>query len=545
MNQEKKMLFPKIDKAVSRLGVILGLILSLTTYIGHEVWITAGIDGLFISFGVFFKHLCCLIFLTLFLCCISVLALHYLSVFYIPTSEKYSSILSKKRTWFILWIIMIAMHLLCYAAYYPGIFSYDIPTQAIQAGGWAPYSNHQPIFHTLLWKVFYTLEVKCKKEGLGIILFSLTQIFVMSTIFVYTVYFMARRKFNQWLLILTYLFYAVTPTLTIFTLIPTKDVPLSGVLIIFTLCLIELCEKGKTFFTSRVSVALLIISGIMCCLFRNNGIYMIILVGIIVCVSYPLKGITCFAAIVFSYFIIMKIITLTIDVTPSPVHEVLSVPITQISNVYVNKNESLSVADKQLILTYIPTAANYNPCFADTVKDDFNDEQFTENKDEFIRLWWQLFLREPVCYVNAFLSLNINYWYPGAVYPNPYSGNEYIETNRWEGEFLKIDVPFPTLHKFYEGFAKYEHPIMKWPVFSFFFSICSAAILWFISVFCLYAKRRKDLVLPFLTIGFLMLTYMAGPTSVFRYVYSTLVLLPIYWSMALQPELIVKEKELL
>lgn len=540
MNHKKKALFPMIDSVVNRLGIILGISLALTTYIGHEVWTTAGIDGLFISFGVFFKHLIYLSVLIVLLCFFFILVLHYLSAFYIPTSEKYFSILSKKRTWFILWIIMVAMHLLCYVAYFPGIFSYDIQTQAIQAGGWAPYSNHQPIFHTLLWKAVYTIELKCKMEGLGIILFSLTQICVMSTIFVYTIYFMAKRQFNQWILLLTFLFYAVTPTLTIFTLIPTKDVPFSGGLIIFTLCLVELREKGKTFFANRVSVVVFIISGTMCCLLRNNGIYVIFLVGIMVCVSFRQKGIYCFVAILLLYFIIMKIITLNIDVTQSPAHEKLSIPITQISNVYVNKNKSLSEEEKQLILTYIPTAENYNPCFADSVKDDFNDERFIENKGEFMRLWWQLFLREPVCYINAFLSLNINFWYPGTVYPNPYSSSEYIETNRWKGEYINIDVPFPALHRFYESFAKYENPIMRWPIFSFFFSICSATVLWFVSLICIFARRRKDLVLPFLTAGFLMLTYMAGPTSAFRYVYSALVLLPIYWAIVLQPELIIK-----
>lgn len=543
MKQEKRTFLSKIDKAVLKQGIISGVLFALAIYIGHEVWTTTGIDRLFATSGVFFMHMFRLLILTLLLCVVSVMVLHYISVLHIPVSEKYDGILSQKRTWIFFWLIMIALHLLCYAAYYPGIFAYDIQTQFIQAGGWAPYSNHQPIFHTLLWKAFYMLELKCKREGLGIILFSLTQICVMSTVFVYVVYFMARRKINHWILLLTYLFYAVTPTLAVFTLIPTKDVPFSGTLIIFTLCLIELCENGNVYFEKKFSVGVLIISGVLCCLLRNNGIYVIFLIGVLTCISYPKRGVPCFATIIVSYYMILNIILNSMNVVQGPIHEVLSVPIAQLSNVYVNQNEELSEADKQLILTYIPAAENYNPCFADVVKDNFNDERFDENKGEFISLWWKFFLKEPVCYVNAFLSLNINYWYPGAVYPDPYSKREYIETRRWEGEHGATEVFFPNLYKFYENFAHYENPMMKWPIFSFFFSICSAAVLWVILLFCVYAKKRKDLVLPFCTAGFLLLTYMAGPTSLYRYVYTVLLLLPIYWALALQPEVIRHTRE--
>ena len=534
MSYMRKIMLPKIDRNSLKYGVILGSLLALATYFGHEVWETAGINAFFVSAEAFVTHLICLLGLMVVVCCISVLAIHYIVTYQMPTSEKYSAILQKRSTWVLLWGIMVASYLLCYVAYYPGIFSYDIYIQYVQAGGWAPYSNHQPIFHTLLWKVFYTIELKCKREGLGIILFSLTQICIMSTIFTYSIYFMAKRKLQHWILLLLYLFYVAMPTLAIFVLVPTKDVPFSGAMILFTLALIELCEKKRNFFEDKRQVEMLMISAILCCLFRNNGIYVVLLIGIIVVVKYPKQGVLCFATIILLYSIILNLIFFNIDVNESPVHEKLSIPITQIANVYMNQRESLSEKEKQLILAYIPTVENYNPSFADRVKDDFDDERFIKNKGEFIGLWWNLFLREPLCYINAFLSLNINFWYPGATYPDPYTDCQYIETRRWEGNSVKVDVPFPALHDFYEGFAQYEYSFMKWPIVSFLFSICSATVVWVILLFCTLAKRG-GMILPFLTVGFLMLTYMAGPTSTFRYVYTALVLLPIYWGMVLQP----------
>ena len=93
MKQEKRTFLSKIDKAVLKQGIISGVLFALAIYIGHEVWTTTGIDRLFATSGVFFMHMFRLLILTLLLCVVSVMVLHYISVLHIPVSEKYDGIL--------------------------------------------------------------------------------------------------------------------------------------------------------------------------------------------------------------------------------------------------------------------------------------------------------------------------------------------------------------------------------------------------------------------------------------------------------------------
>lgn len=54
----------------------------------------------------------------------------------------------------------------------------------------------------------------------------------------------------------------------------------------------------------------------------------------------------------------------------------------------------------------------YNPCIVDKIKWDesFNNEFLEENKAEFFKTWFQIFLKNPSSYDKAYLLNTIGFW---------------------------------------------------------------------------------------------------------------------------------------
>lgn len=74
--------------------------------------------------------------------------------FRIFKKEEESHVLQGKE-FLALMLITVVVYSLCYLAYFPGIFSYDIMGQVDQVAGISPYCNYQPVVHTLLWGGYY------------------------------------------------------------------------------------------------------------------------------------------------------------------------------------------------------------------------------------------------------------------------------------------------------------------------------------------------------------------------------------------------------
>jgi hypothetical protein len=414
--------------------------------------------------------------------------------------------------------------------YFPGAVSYDIARQTNQALGFETLSQFHPALHTL----YLRLCMHLGGENGWLIIYSLSQMVMMSATFAYATMFLAKMKVKNWIVLTAFVFFAICPVNALFSFATAKDVPAALAFIMFTIFLIKLIVAPKKFFGSIPEIIGLIGFGVLACLLRNNMIYvMILFLPIILFVlgrKYIKFVLLSMGLIIVLTYAITGPLYKSVGIEPGDSREILSLPMQQIANAVINNEEKITPSELEQVRTYIydPNLSEiYNPRFADPVKDKFKTDAFEKDKLGFIKLWGQLFVEYPGDYVNAFLSLNLPYWYVDTPFPDKFSGREYIETT---SPNYRQDIVRPTtfvpLFDFYEGIAEFRS-IEDIPVLSKFLSMSLPIWMLYFSAVILIFRKKNRLVLVFAPAALLWFTYLAGPVSNFRYVFPLFVLYPI------------------
>jgi len=347
---------------------------------------------------------------------------------------------------------------------------------------------------------------------------------------------MGKREAHFGLRLMALAFYALNPLNAIFALLPIKDVIFSVFWNLFTILLLSMIANPKRFFSSVLRQALFVLSVLLYCLFKNNTVYAFVLSAI--CFLFIFRKffknilVLCSAALA-CFFLINGPLLTALGVREGHIKESLSLPLQQIANVALHHGQELSPEDQESIgeiLDYPMIREKYNPRFADPVKNSFHEENFRSDPQKYISLWGKLFRQHPARYLDAFASLNLGYWYPDAVTPDPYSQRIYIETDiRGNAGFFQPSRQsiFPRLLEFYEAFAGGRF-MQKLPFFSLLFSIGVPVWVLIIGLMSCLAKRLNRLAAVFLPALILWLGHLAGPVANLRYIYTLTIAYPLY-----------------
>lgn len=456
------------------------------------------------------------------------------------TDSKYIQLREKKKyrlIWMIIWLSMFLCYMPCYFSNFPGIMSYDSGKITRQALGILPFDNFHPFLHTMIWTGCVKLEQLLGVPQFGLVLYSIGQALIVTAVFTYIVRFMTKRGVNRFFVTATWLFYSFCPTIVLFSLITTKDIlfgtSVAGVvMILYQIWELRETEQTEDIRKRKQLFIILTIVGSLSCLLRNNMIYAMILAGVFAVFSCkPLRRmlVVSFMAIAISYYLITGLLYYTIlGIGTGDVREMMPVPAVQIARVYTTEGDKLSSEEKSLILKWVSSADKYEELFADPVKDSFNSKEYEENKSEFWTLWGKLFVQYPMTYVEAFMTLNVPYWYPEAD-----SARTYIELGNYSSYYtFEYKDWLPNINRFYNKIAantNYENAsgIMRWPLMRQFFSLSLPFWMFIILIVTLAARNKKEWIVPFFPVMFLWMTYLLGPVSNFRYIYPMVILYPV------------------
>ena len=183
----------------------------------------------------------------------------------------------KKKALFI-FIGLIICWLPVLFANYPGFFNYDILGQLPQVMYQeVSYDTHHSLLSTLVmggvitcgYHLFGTLTG-------GVCLHSCFQMALCAGTFTYTIWFIQKRTARKWIIICAFAFYALSPTIAMFTISTTKDVVCSLLLLIAVLQSYEMFEDPDLFFSKKlqpISLCICLVSG---ALYRKNVIYAVL-----------------------------------------------------------------------------------------------------------------------------------------------------------------------------------------------------------------------------------------------------------------------------
>ncbi len=466
--------------------------------------------------------------------------------------EELSGKTKKKIFWFS-WLAIFVCWIPVFLAFYPAIMSYDFHRQSGEAvRGYIWFNDHHPLIHTFLIRVFLLLGEAIGSYELGMAIFSLLQMLVLSVILAYSCNVVGRMTRRVWPVIVLVVLYGLLPVHPVLAMSMTKDILFSA----FFLLLVLLIWERRRFFTevgtgtakdkrklAGLSAAL-VLSGILAMLLRNNAVYAFAVFAVFyviyACKERVMIAVLC-VAIVAGGLGGKAAIREAMDAGTGSSAEMYSVFMMQFARTSLYQRAALTEEEKLILDYYVPERflGNYTPALADGIKANVTVTSFKEWKNDIPQMlsdWIKIGLRYPNEYIDAFLALTSGYWFLDDVSHAEVLGYgedtelgllytfNASESSHFEGVESKSLFPglLTAYQKIVNGNSYYE-----WPVISTLFKpafYCGLLLLALASYW--YMKEPKKCILAWFPLLYL-LTLLLGPVVNMRYVYPIMVVAPI------------------
>ena len=482
----------------------------------------------------------------------------YLLQWHLQINNKADRVVYDKKMFLLTWLIIFVCWIPVFLAFYPGAFVYDAQDEYIQVVA-RNFTTHHPLIHVLLLGGAVCFGDKFMGScNLGIAMYTLFQMIVLSGIFAYMVSYL-RTKLSRRICIIVTLFYGLFPVIPMYAVCSSKDTLFNGAFVLLLVQMIKLSEilfEKKTEEDIRIKelckqnkgdLVVFLLALVAMMLFRNNGFYVIVamlLITIFVACIYRknsrriLVFSVLFAIGVLGYKGVDTTLKVVLQADGSEKQELLTVPIQQLARTYRHSPDVFSPEEKEILFSYLPEKMMliYDPDLSDLLKADFNNERYAENPSEFLGLWFEKFLQKPVTYLNAWFMTSYGYWYPDTII-NVYGGQQRFTFQYGESSYFGFeteqpgvrDSKFPWLEEQYRRMSL-ELYQQKVPGISMLFSPGFLFWLFMGSVACCIYKKKYTWLLPFGCIFLLWGTAILGPTYLVRYVLLLWFALPL-WSV--------------
>lgn len=461
----------------------------------------------------------------------------FFAVFYIILSaeqllvpfywQRYRYHLSNKAVfWGAFSVLFVLYATILIVGYYPGALSYDSIEQLEQIIS-GVYSNHHPIYHTYLIKLFFKLGYSLFNDmNIGVFFYSLFSVALMSFCFAYSLVTLYKLHINGKIVIAILVSYLILPYHIFFSFTMWKDIPFSACVTIFTVSMFR-------YFNQLWSNRYLCISIILCSalgmgILRTNGLLILIILTVVFAVYFGKKRrkiTVALACVTVLSFILMRPVVNSLGIPQPDTIESLSIPAQQIART-VKRNNDIKPEDKELIgriANIDELKEQYLPYLSDPVKEvvrrSGNQQYLKDHKWEYAMLYIRLGLSHPDSYFMAWVDQTVGYWNAGYNYIRWKTGvysNQYGIRRKAYSRTLNLSVKY-----YAETFANTKMARL-------FLSI--GLQTWLIAFIAFIAHKRKDKLTVFLTVpcfAIVLSLMIASPVfSEFRYVYSLFCCLP-------------------
>ena len=213
-----------------------------------------------------------------------------------------------------------------------------------------------------------------------------------------------------------------------------------------------------------------------------------------------------------------------------PIRESLNIPIQQLVRSY-NLSSDLTDKEKNLIENVFDYSElkNYESHKSDRIKNTFKEDIYERNKSEYLKLWVNVGLKHPLTYIDAFFAINYGYFYIGDNLPDNQTYRTLIEI-RCRDDLKNTDIHFeskiPWLYNFYYDLIE-NGTYNKIPLVSFLFNVAFYTIIFIISFFYIWYKKKYNLLIPLIPLIILLTVNLCGPVSLLRYIYPIIICIPI------------------
>lgn len=402
---------------------------------------------------------------------------------------------------------------------YPAGICTDVAKQLNQGLGYTTLTAHHPIFHTMLMTWFVKLGRHFDSANLGIFFFCIVEAIILAAIFGFIISIFVKLSTSKWILVLSILFFAFSPYITGYIGTPIKDLYFVTMVCLYIITLFVYSVKPNMFWTEYKFPALFVLSSVGMALFRNNGIHICLLTGILILINEIVmhkKNFLFHSAIVLFSVILAfsstKIINSIYDPLPGSIREVLSIPIQQTARYVSQYGEEITKEEKTVInklLPYDELPKLYDPYISDPVKRYYNDKANKEDIKEYLKVWFHQFKKHPDCYIKATYQQNIFLLYPQY---NNYA--YYLNTDTFKYANTSIeDINTPDVLKkiqvIYRQTLDLSH---DFPILNIVNNMAAYIMLLIILSAFIINKKQYSHLLYFFPLFISILIIIAGPT---------------------------------
>ena len=453
--------------------------------------------------------------------------------------NKITDFIFNKHPFILSFLIMFIAYLPYLIAYFPGILSPDPSFQIEQFLGiktkYSDYTimldenvtitNHHPVTHTVLLGSFAKLGLKMGSINWGIFLYTLIQTIALISLFSYIILYFKKLNTPLIIRILSLIIYSFTPVFPFYAISPVKDVYFAIFVILYIIRLFDLI-KYQNFSLKNLSILSILM--LLITLFRNNGIYLIIMSFPFMLLAYPKKGsklLITFLIPVICYYSFTNVLLPYLKITPGSIRETLSLPFQQTARYVKYHSNEITEEEKMVIdkvLEYDTLATRYKTNIADPVKNKYNKYSTDEDLNNYLKVWWIQFKKHPGTYFNATMANTYGYIYPDT--HNWYIYHKYYSYLKDVG----LDYHYNNLENLRNGLYYYGEVFPYIPGLGMIVNIGFATWLWMlIFTYLIKLKKYKYLIITCPVISIILVCF-AGPVNTyFRYTLSYVFAIPI------------------
>ena len=459
-------------------------------------------------------------------------------------------------------LILIVVYVIHFAVVLPGVTSQDDTRdqiaqffnlsnfradQVVLISPDVRLTNHHPVLHTLMVGGCVQLGGMLGNYNTGFFIYTLIQMLLFVVAMACVFPFFERHNAPWWLRWATLLFFVLCPKLWNFSTLITKDTVFSAFVLLYLIALADYLMGRK----DGALTAKLLLFGLAVCLFRNNGVFVVLFSLPFLLLMRP-AGSTAehpprgpFVAATSSMVIYAMVITLllpALSITGGSVRETLSVPLQQTARYIIDNPDDITeeeMSSIEAVYNVEKATASYDPELADRVKDEFYKDASSEAISEFMKTWVAWGLRHPITYLAA--SVDNHYGY----YCFTQTGYEWKQSPTWAR--YKMENGNKRIEELSDGAIVLDYHAY-WPdevidattaAYEWFAGLPLVAQLmqaafyfWLLVLALIYALRKRNvlvlaLVLPLLTLYLIGLLGPANAVGYTRYIMPAMLAWPL------------------
>ncbi len=338
------------------------------------------------------------------------------------TDYKINEIIFEHHPVFCPWIIIAIAWLPNYIIYFPGCMTADAMKQLEQFLT-GQFTNHHPIFTTLIEGFFVSIGRKAGNMELGIALYLGIMLMAISLIFAQGFHWMYKHNVSYKIRWIGLTFFCIFPIWSAYARTLVKDILYYPVFYIFVLMIFDAVIEEDIFFRDKRKAAKLLLVSIILCLMRHNGIYVTLgtFLGMTVFCKKYRRQCFMFFVIMFLFWKCYGSVISICGVEPGGKQEMLSIPFQQTARYLKYHGKEVTQEEQQVInnvLDYRNIAKNYNPNLSDPVKDTYKKKD--KYLSDYFKVWWKQLKKHPGTYIQATLNGTYGYYSYKEEVKNPY-----------------------------------------------------------------------------------------------------------------------------